>query len=1005
MKLFPKKYKVQDLHNRAKKYRNWDQNNTSNNNDNCTFSVNPLPISTKLSYHDFFLIYIKDFLNRQKHISNKQNYEQLFLVYSNQLQNLCSSYKLFNKKRQTLPQVWTNKLERYTSSQNKKNFNANNKILENYLSSPHKIYIPDSDCYIYILKQFHSLWDKWKITNKSNVWYRSFNLQTSIPSENISWKEEKIPCYTLKYFVWAKCEALPIYAEDVDLCCWDVALLIHPKDKRYNKYIWKKAIIPLCNRQIPIIGDENVNIAIDNWIKRVCPCANQESIELAKKYWLPTDIYVFNQQWLYTEYIHEPAFIWQERSKYYDNIVWFIEDIGNLAEKWSIIKKVPYLNEINERLVPYKIDQFIIDLGEEKQKIINQIVEKKISFSFLNEDFWDLFDKIEHDTSLNNPKSETEDTKEKDSEWENITNNPESDTLQIKQQIIDKINEYLPDSIICNSQSPFWWKLPVIKKTNWENSFFDIEDMCLKSKDKPMQLCFNFILLSLIRAWALWIKKFWNNKDNKLCECDKLFSILSQNEKKIQYFVEYLSKITWEKDEYSELMEIIQNLTDENNPTTNSCKKLIDNCKFIKQEWNQIILEIKWISNDIIDPEFLNLCVPSYLYEKNIQLNNQVVIDKNGRNEIFKQLLVQELLLWKVIYNEVSEYTYNQSNEFLWNNQLTKFQLEQNQRDFFSIYGENPIRLNLLTTQAYDQKEILLNNIFLKQIRNATRLCIQKDFLPLDIKKCIENHNATEFEDFDLSVLYRLNELYDDFQNVKSYDQYIHFFNNFKKTIQDIFFSWYIEIQKVYSTNDVQFVCSYFFSFLLSVLYPLVPEFVDALQYVSDRKFILQIKPIQLNRWVDYNMNILYNTFITIKNIKLECNIKQHENCNIFIKSNPSILDIFTKYEEIFKSYFHITDISYIRLHEQNPLWYEIFSDDAITVGIQSWTFSIIKEKDSIESIERDIKNLEDKLDLLRQRIQLLPEWEQRTKTEEEYAKTKEEIETLTIKHSLLNSK
>ena len=48
---------------------------------------------------------------------------------------------------------------------------------------------------------------------------------------------------------------------------------------------------------------------------------------------------------------------------------------------------------------------------------------------------------------------------------------------------------------------------------------------------------------------------------------------------------------------------------------------------------------------------------------------------------------------------------------------------------------------------------------------------------------------------------------------------------------------------------------------------------------------------------------------------------------------------------------------------------------------------------------------MEEKLDLLRQRIQLLPEWEQRSKTEEEYAQTKDEIETLTIKHSILSSK
>ena len=111
MKLFPKKYKIQDLHNRAKNYIISYQNSINNNRENCIFSVNSLPVSTKISYHDFFLIYLRDFFNQKKHILNEQIYEHLFLVYSNQLENLCSSYKLFNKKRQTLPQVWTNKLD------------------------------------------------------------------------------------------------------------------------------------------------------------------------------------------------------------------------------------------------------------------------------------------------------------------------------------------------------------------------------------------------------------------------------------------------------------------------------------------------------------------------------------------------------------------------------------------------------------------------------------------------------------------------------------------------------------------------------------------------------------------------------------------------------------------------------------------------------------------------------------------------------------------------------
>ena len=63
------------------------------------------------------------------------------------------------------------------------------------------------------------------------------------------------------------------------------------------------------------------------------------------------------------------------------------------------------------------------------------------------------------------------------------------------------------------------------------------------------------------------------------------------------------------------------------------------------------------------------------------------------------------------------------------------------------------------------------------------------------------------------------------------------------------------------------------------------------------------------------------------------------------------------------------------------------------------------KEKNSLEYLEKTLKDLDDKLIILRQRIQILPEWEQRTKTEEEYAKTKEEIENITIKYSLLSNK
>ncbi len=1015
MSSFPKKYKTQDLRNRAKIYRDKWTNQNINDDKSSHFFINTLPISQKISYNEFFPIYMSDFFSYKKAIEDKQIYhsginvsQQLFVIYWDQLQSICTSYEFFNKKWQTLLQIWTNKLERHITSRNKKNFNANKKILDSYLSSPHKIYIADSNTYLYILDKFHTLRDQWKITNKTKIWYRSFNLHTSIPPQNILRKEEKIPCYTLKYFVWAKCEALPVCVEDIDLCCGDVALLVHPKDKRYNKYIWKNAIIPLCNRQIPIIWDENVNIAVDNWIKRITPCANEESIELAKKYWLPTDIYVFDQKWLYTDYIHEPAFIWQEREKYYDNIVWFIEDIGNLDEKGEKLTKIPYLNYTKERLVPYKIEQFIIELKEEKQKILNQIFEWSLKFSFLEKDFWEIFeeisnmqnelDKLENEQIQNNDSEDNQQDEIENGGEANSETLSEYDELKqkiskLKQQIIDWIEPYLPDSIICNSQLPYWWRLPIIKDKNSEFSFCDIEKECLSRKDKPLQFCFNFVLLSLIREGTI---------ENKSYEYDKFFSLLSQNEKKIQHFVQHLSDITWNKSEYEDFLQIVQNLSDETSPTTSDCQKLIKNCKFIEQEWESIKINIEWISEDVINPEFIHMCVPCYLNDT-IQIDKHIVIDADKRNKAFETLLIQELFLWKTIFNRFSESSCTNC-EFLWGKQLSKIQIEQSQRDSFMTFWENPIRLNFLINQTYDQKEILLNSIFLKQIRNAVRLCLQKNFLPENIEECL-NQEPEDFEDFDITALYKIWELYKQWLYIETYEEYAAFFLTFKKEIQDVFFSRYIEIQKVQPTKNVQFVCAYFFNFLFTILYPITPEFIDALQYVSKRDFLLPVKPVESCQSSDYTMNIMFNMFTKVKDLKIEFNIKQHESCKMFVKWNPSILDTLSEHEQIFKNYFHISEITYLRLHEQTPLWYETFTYETLTIWLQPENTGPQSKKDSIETIERDIKNLEDRLDLLKERLQMLPEWEQRTKTEEEYAKTKEEIETLTIKYSLLSSK
>jgi len=67
----------------------------------------------------------------------------------------------------------------------------------------------------------------------------------------------------------------------------DVAVAVNPKDERYQKLIGKTAIIPLINKEIPIIADEAIKIDFGSGALKVTPAHAQEDYEIGKRHHLP----------------------------------------------------------------------------------------------------------------------------------------------------------------------------------------------------------------------------------------------------------------------------------------------------------------------------------------------------------------------------------------------------------------------------------------------------------------------------------------------------------------------------------------------------------------------------------------------------------------------------------------------------------------------------------------------------------------------------------------------
>ena len=67
----------------------------------------------------------------------------------------------------------------------------------------------------------------------------------------------------------------------------DVAVMVHPEDERYAGLVGKQVVLPLCNRQIPVIADEYVDRAFGTGVVKVTPAHDVNDYAVGQRHGLP----------------------------------------------------------------------------------------------------------------------------------------------------------------------------------------------------------------------------------------------------------------------------------------------------------------------------------------------------------------------------------------------------------------------------------------------------------------------------------------------------------------------------------------------------------------------------------------------------------------------------------------------------------------------------------------------------------------------------------------------
>lgn len=379
MNNFPKKYKQKELKTLNAHYQQQHPDLPD------SYSLFTLSATQPLHLWHAYALFLRDFLLKLE----KSTVEHTIILAPKSVLSLSQAFNFFSKKGQSLQQAGRKKVSFYLFSQLKKRKKANQAFLNANFWETFLVKNYDADFMSFVYQTFFSLWDKWLVRFLKSIVYWSIDLQIAMPLEYISFVPEKCKNYTIKYFVETKNDILPICSLSVDDIFGDVALLVHPQDKRYKKLIGKRAIIPIVNRPIPIIGDSRVDISKNNGIKRVNPTSDFESIALAQEYNLPLDHYVFDKRGNYTQYAWE--YQGKPRKEFYANILQFLQDITNL---WTIYEEehlVPYSTLSWEKLVPFLISELILDVISFKEDFLKEFSQSPFSEMDV-ENFLFLFD-------------------------------------------------------------------------------------------------------------------------------------------------------------------------------------------------------------------------------------------------------------------------------------------------------------------------------------------------------------------------------------------------------------------------------------------------------------------------------------------------------------------------------------------------------------------------------------------------------------------------------------
>jgi valyl-tRNA synthetase len=201
--------------------------------------------------------------------------------------------------------------------------------------------------------------------------------QTALSDEEVIHKEVQSKFYHVRYPIKDSDEYVTIATTRPETILADTAVCVNPDDERFRHLVGKTVIIPMVNREVPVIADEYVDPEFGTGCLKITPAHDPNDYELGIKHGLEV-IDILNADGTMAK--EAKFYIGEDRFKARKLIAKELEELGLLVKVEEMSNKVGYSERTDVVIEPRLSLQWFMKMDEISKPALENVMNDNVQF-------------------------------------------------------------------------------------------------------------------------------------------------------------------------------------------------------------------------------------------------------------------------------------------------------------------------------------------------------------------------------------------------------------------------------------------------------------------------------------------------------------------------------------------------------------------------------------------------------------------------------------------------